>query len=120
MHELAVTQSMLDIALRHGADAHAEHITDLHVVIGQLSSMIDESVQFYWDIISQNTPAEGAKLHFHRIAAEMLCLTCNQRYSMQPEQLLCPVCGSTQVKVVAGEEFYLESIQIESAQEVMT
>ena len=114
MHELAVTQSLLEIALRHADAAHATRITDLYIVVGQLSSMIDDSVQFYWDIISQNTAAEGAKLHFQRIAAEMLCLKCNHRFPLETDGFACPHCGGTQVKVTAGEEFYLESIEVEA------
>jgi len=79
MHELAITQSILEIAVRHAEAAHARQITELHIVIGALSSMIDDSVQFYWDIVSQNTVAEGANLNFHRIPAEMLCSNCSQK-----------------------------------------
>jgi hydrogenase nickel incorporation protein HypA/HybF len=116
MHELAVTQNILEIALRH-AEA-GQHITDLYIVIGDLSSMIDDSVQFYWDIISQNTPAQGAALHFRRIPAEMLCSNCNQRYALEGDQFACPACGGTHATLVAGEEFYLDSIEVQSTAEV--
>lgn len=112
MHELAITSSILDIALRHAGEA--SRITDVHLVIGELSSMIDDSVQFYWDIISQNTIAEGARLHFRRIAAELACDHCGRHYSLREQpDLACPDCGSTRIRVVCGEEFYLDSIEIE-------
>ncbi len=59
MHELAVTESILEIALRHSGEAGAQRITDLHLVIGELSTIIDESVQFYWDFVSEGTPADA-------------------------------------------------------------
>ncbi len=120
MHELAITQSILEIAVRHAEAAHARQITELHIVIGALSSMIDDSVQFYWDIVSQNTVAEGANLNFHRIPAEMLCSNCSHRYALKPDQFACPVCGSTESVLVAGEEFYLESIEVQPSEEVTT
>ncbi|MCB9457970.1 MAG: hydrogenase maturation nickel metallochaperone HypA, partial [Anaerolineaceae bacterium] len=55
MHELSVTQSILEIALRYGNQNGAKHITHLYLVIGDLSSIVDDSVQFYWDIISRGT-----------------------------------------------------------------
>ena len=67
MHELSVTESLLKIALEHAANANAKRITDLHIVIGELASMVDDSIQFYWDIIAKDTIAEKAKLHFHRV-----------------------------------------------------
>lgn len=114
MHELTVTESILEIALRHAASAQARRITNLYLVIGQLSTIIDDSVQFYWDIISKGTLADGARLHFQRIAVEMACQKCDHRYSPQVEDLACPNCGSILVKPIAGEEFYLEAIDVET------
>lgn len=113
MHELSVTESILEIANRHAVQAGASHITGLHLVIGQLSSIIDDSVQFYWDIISRGTIAEGARLEFRRIPIEILCLDCNNRYAPDGLELACPACGGPRVKVVAGEEFFLEAIDVE-------
>ncbi len=113
MHELSVTQSILKIALEHAEQAGAPRVTDLYVVVGQLASIVDDSVQFYWDLISKDTPAEGAQLHFRRISTELLCLNCEQHYTPTREDLACPRCGSIRVKVVAGEEFYLEAIDVE-------
>lgn len=117
MHELAVTQSLLEIALRHAAQAGAHRITDLHLVIGQFSSIIDDSVQFYWDFVAQDTPAQGAQLHFRRIPAEMVCLACGERFSPGQNEFLCPICRSNQLKVTAGEEFYLEAIEVEGPEQ---
>jgi hydrogenase nickel incorporation protein HypA/HybF len=114
MHELAVTESILEIALRHAQEARASQITDLHLVVGQLSSIVDDSVQFYWDIIAKDTLAESAHLDFRRIPAELLCLDCEQRYHPEQEDFACPKCGSTRLKILTGEEFFLESIDIEN------
>ena len=113
MHELPVTQNILEITLRHATQAQAKRVTDLYLVIGRLSSIVDDSIQFYWDIISKDTLAEGARLHFRRIPVELICLACNNRYAMSDEDFACPSCGSEQIKIVAGEEFYLESIEVE-------
>jgi len=113
MHELSVTESILEIAVRHGQNSGAARITNLYLVIGQLSSIIDDSVQFYWDIVSKDTLAENAKLHFRRIPTQLRCLDCNQEFAPVKEDFACPECGSIRVKVSAGEEFFLEAIDIE-------
>ena len=81
MHELSVTESILEIALRHANNANAKRITNLYLVIGQLASIVDDSVQFYWDIISKDSIAEGAVLHFRRLPATLACQECNFQYS---------------------------------------
>jgi hydrogenase nickel incorporation protein HypA/HybF len=117
MHELPITESILDIAVRHGQQASAVCVTDLYLVIGQLSSIIDDSVQFYWDIISRDTICEGATLHFERIPAQLRCLDCNHTYGFEHELTACPNCNGSRVKVIAGEEFQLQSIEVETKEQ---
>ena len=111
MHELMVTESILEITLRHAREAGAIQVTELYLVIGNLASVVDDSVQFYWDFISEGTIAEGATLHFQRIPAELLCQACGHTYSPE-EDLTCPACQSSNVRIVAGQEFYLETIEV--------
>ncbi len=111
MHELMVTESILEITLRHAEKAGAGRVADLYLVIGDLSSIIDDSVQFYWDFISEGTIAQGAKLHFRRIPTEFACQRCETRFDMA-EIFTCPACQSSQLQIVAGQEFYLEAIEI--------
>lgn len=113
MHELSVTQSLLDIALRHAEKAEAKRVTDLNIVIGDLSSMVDDSIQFYWDVIAAGTIAEQARLHFRRVPAELQCNTCFQTYRPTDKELVCPNCQGVGARIIKGEEFFLESIDVE-------
>jgi hydrogenase nickel incorporation protein HypA/HybF len=113
MHELAVTESILNIAVKHAQQAQAARVTDLYLVIGRLASIVDDSIQFYWDIISSETVCQGAKLHFKRVPAELLCLSCQQPYTLDDDLCPCPNCGSSQVKVTSGDQFWLDSIEIQ-------
>ena len=113
MHELQVTQNILDIAIKHGKNSNASRILQLNIVIGQLSSFIDDSIQFYWDLISKDTMAEGATLNIMRIPAEFSCLDCGNHYNISPDGFECPDCGSSHVEILTGKEFYLDSLDIE-------
>ncbi|MFW5714291.1 MAG: hydrogenase maturation nickel metallochaperone HypA [Brevefilum sp.] len=113
MHELSVTESVLEIACRHAKKEEATNVTDIYLEIGRLSSIIDDSVQFYWDIISEGTICEGATLHFKRVPARLICQECHQEYTMDKELQPCPNCGSARIKVLSGNEFNLDSIEIE-------
>lgn len=113
MHELSVTESLLKIALAHAEKANAQRVTDLNIVIGDLASMVDDSIQFYWEIIAKGTIAEQARLNFRRVPAELQCMTCLEKYHPTDRELACPKCNGVNTKIIAGEEFALESIDVE-------
>ena len=115
MHELKVTENILAIALRHAAQADASQITELSLVVGELASIVDESVQFYWDFISQETIASGATLHFRHVPAQMQCQLCCQVYS-PGTWLTCPTCGGSNISIIDGEQFFLEAIEVASSE----
>jgi hydrogenase nickel incorporation protein HypA/HybF len=113
MHELSVTESILNIALDHAKKNHATKVSDVYLVIGQLSSIVDDSVQFYWDFLTENTLCAGSKLHFSRIDAKFLCKTCSKVFPLENRLSPCPECGGFDLEIKSGEEFYLDSIEIE-------
>lgn len=113
MHELPVTQNILELALTYGANAGATKITRLYITIGDLASIVDDSVQFYWELIAKDTIAEKAELEFHRIKTELRCKNCSQTYKPVSGISTCPNCQSSQIEILSGKEFYLEAIDIE-------
>jgi len=110
MHELSVTQNILDIVIKN---AGARNIKQINLVIGQFSSIVDDSVQFYWDIISKDTVAQGSMLHFERIPGEMTCGHCGHIFHPTGESFDCPACSSSTVKISKGDEFRVDSIDVE-------
>ncbi|GAB4419864.1 MAG: hydrogenase maturation nickel metallochaperone HypA [Anaerolineales bacterium] len=113
MHELPITQSILEIALKHAEKAEAKKITNIYIVMGELSKVVDESVQFYWDMIAEDTIAKDAKLHFRIVPAEFQCMACFEKYHPASDEFSCPKCESVGVKILKGEEFSLEAIDVE-------
>jgi len=113
MHELAVTQSILDISLRHAQKVDAKRIVTINLVVGKYSSIVDDSVQFYWDMIAEGTIAQGAALHFERVPAEMTCQECGHVFEPTDETFACPKCLSPKVRLSKGDELRVESIDVE-------
>jgi hydrogenase nickel incorporation protein HypA/HybF len=114
MHELSVTQSILDIALRHANQAGAQRILAINLVIGDLTGFVDDSIQFYFDFLSKDSLAQGARLSFERIAARARCYACQAEYTPPDSRLwTCPACGALGGEVVAGKEFSVASLEIE-------
>jgi len=115
MHELGVTQRLLDLAIEHVADADGARVTDLHIAIGDLSTFCEDAVAFCWEHLARGTACDGAQLHFRRIAAELTCQDCGHAHPLQGELQPCPRCGSNRLRVTAGDDLLLESLELETA-----
>jgi hydrogenase nickel incorporation protein HypA/HybF len=114
MHELAVTQSILQVVLAAAARADARAVTGIDLVIGDLSSVVDDSVQFYFDVLSQDTLAAGATLHFQREPAIAACADCGAQTPVRPPiEPVCPACQGIHIQVTGGRAFRVASIEIE-------
>jgi len=113
MRELQVTKFILDKVLLKARESNAKHIKHLHLLLGEISELNQNSIQENWEELSKGTPAESAQLHFRRITAEVQCMSCFQKYHPRSGKILCPYCGSVGAKILSGEEFYLESIELD-------
>jgi hydrogenase nickel incorporation protein HypA/HybF len=114
MHELSVTQSILDIALRHAEQAGARRLLSINLTIGELTGFVDDSIQFYFDFLSKDTIAQGGRLNIERIAPRARCHECGAEY-VPPDSRLwtCPQCDALGGEIVSGREFSVTSIEIE-------
>lgn len=113
MHEMAVTANILQIAQEEAQRAGAARITRISLVIGELSSILDDSVQLYFDMLSEGTLAAGAQLAFTRIPATLQCQTCGNTFAKVGSRFTCPGCGGPGRLTGDAKEFYLESMEVE-------
>jgi hydrogenase nickel incorporation protein HypA/HybF len=114
MHELSVTEGLIKIVDEEAKSRNIKQVSGINLVIGDLTSIIDDSVQFYFNILSKGTAAAGAVLSFKRIAAEFSCRTCGNIFEQQSCGYKCPKCGGKGIIVNKGQEFYIESIEVET------
>jgi hydrogenase nickel incorporation protein HypA/HybF len=110
MHELSLTQNLLEIALQNAGE---KRIVRVNLLMGELSDEREESIQFYWDDISKGTLAEKAELHFQRVPAEMKCLDCEAVFQPSEPVVVCPICESRRLKLISGDDVRIESIDVE-------
>ena len=113
MHELSITKGILDLAIAKAREANSDRIVQIDLVIGDASSIIDDSVQFCFDFVSRDTIAQGARLNFHRVPVEMKCRRCGSLFGPEAVSWACPKCSEWDVEMVRGTEFYMESIEVD-------
>ena len=106
MHELAITQTMLDIVLEKAEESGARRVGAINLVIGELSGFVEESVRFYFDFLAKGTIAEGAALKFTTVSPQARCRNCGKPFELvmkiseysPRKKYKCKKCGSTRVK----------------------
>jgi len=113
MHELAVTQSVIDIVVKHAKEAGAKKIEQVNLVLGDMSGLVDDSIQFYFDFLTKDTPAAGAKLNFKRVPMTARCRACGEEFKPDSLAWQCPKCDKWDVEIIAGKEFLIESIEVD-------
>ncbi len=122
MHEMPVTQAMLNMALEH---ADGQRITDIYLRVGMISAIVPGSVEVFFDYLSQGTLAEGATLHFERVPIEMTCLDCGRQADLSqwadelPQTIMMEAlhrgctCGSKRLRVTGGVGFEMTSLNVQ-------
>src|SRR5689334_16233349 len=113
MREFQATQSILAKVLLKAGESNAKRIKTVQLAIGEIAELDQRSIQQYWEEISKGTRAEQARLHFRLINAKVQCMACFMEYHPMDGQIHCPYCGSYGAKILAGEEFYVESIELD-------
>jgi hydrogenase nickel incorporation protein HypA/HybF len=113
MHEMSVIQEILDIAINKARESQAEKITQINLVIGEISSLVDDCLQFYFDFMAKGTIAQESRLSFQRIPLRVKCRLCGETFTPSAEPWTCPACQKWDAEITAGNEFYIDSIEIE-------
>lgn len=115
MHELPIVGEVVKIALRHAEKHNATKIVRIHLVIGDLTDLVHEWVQRYFDFAAKETIASDAQLVIERVPITVLCTVCNKAFIVEKKKanFKCPDCGETGTTLLRGREFRVESIEIE-------
>jgi hydrogenase nickel incorporation protein HypA/HybF len=113
MHEYSITESILSLALEKAGAAEASRITRINLVVGDLSGVVSECIQFYFDFLSEGTIASGAVLSCVTKSTELRCRKCGKVFSPADQDWSCPDCHEAGVEIMSGRECYMESIEVE-------
>ncbi|GAA3745705.1 hydrogenase maturation nickel metallochaperone HypA [Streptomyces tremellae] len=108
MHELALTQGVVDAVCEAAEGRHVEAVT---VRVGVLTAVVPDAMRFCFDLVTAGTVAEGARLEIDQPAGAARCRACAADFPLDGPVLLCP-CGSADVQVVSGRELQIVSMRV--------
>jgi hydrogenase nickel incorporation protein HypA/HybF len=108
VHELSITQSVVDAVAEHAAGAR---VVAVRMSVGQLSGVMPDAMRFCFELITEGTQLQGARLDIDQPSGVAHCESCDRDFQLADLVLLCP-CGSADVAVLAGKELRITSVEV--------
>ena len=112
MHELPITEQIVELCSRR-AEQLRGRVKRVRLVIGLDSGFVGESVQMYFDVLSEGTLCEGALLDVEGVKPQLRCRECGGHFERRPFSFVCPKCGGEGEPTDIGKEFYIKDIELE-------
>ena len=113
MHELAITESILRIAQDQAEKYNARKVLNIKIKMGEFSGVVPALIQDYFNMTSKGTIVENAELIIEHVPVTIKCLDCNKTFKIDKAKVKCPECGSINIKMITGREFYVDSMEVE-------
>ena len=114
MHELSIAAAVVDVVERHAA---GRRVSGVELQVGHLRQVVPGSLLFAFELLTQNTPLQGAQLHINHVAPRVRCTRCGAASQRSQLPLDCARCGSLEVELTAGEELLVEALELEEEPE---
>jgi hydrogenase nickel incorporation protein HypA/HybF len=108
MHELAITESVVDMVVGRTA---GRRIAGVHLQVGRLSGVVPDAMRFCYEIATAGTSLEGSTLEIDETPGRASCRSCGMDFETDDLLLLCP-CGSADVRIVSGSELLVTSVEL--------
>ena len=113
MHELSLSSAIVNTVAKH---AHGRRVTVVNLRVGRLRQVIPDTLEFYFQFVARDSVCEGAQLMQQVIPARLRCRTCDHEWAIEIPAFRCPACTGSDVEVASGDEFEVESIEVEEAE----
>ena len=113
VHELSLSSAIVNTAAKH---ADGRRVTLVSLRVGRLRQVIPDTLEFYFEFVARDTVCEGARLEQEVIEARLHCGGCGAEWTIEIPAFRCPTCGGGEVAIAQGDEFEVESIEVEEAE----
>ena len=124
MHEVSVISNMVDAILRELDNYKVQRVEEVNIVIGDLTSLGPEQLEFAYEIVTKDTILEGSKLIIEREEVSVKCNECGYEgpaenfesdfFDHSIPVIACPKCGGG-VDIVAGQACRVRDLNIVEA-----
>jgi hydrogenase nickel incorporation protein HypA/HybF len=113
MHEFSMMEKILRVILLESKRHSAKGILEINLEVGELTFLNPDQLRFAFEVLSEGTVAERAKLNIEKVGARIKCPHCGyagpisyegpeDHLGYMPAFLECSICGSQELEVTSG------------------
>jgi hydrogenase nickel incorporation protein HypA/HybF len=112
MHELSLANNIIDQVSEVASTNKVKKVISVRVLIGPLSGVGPESLEFCFSEACKETIIDGAFLVIDKSPLLINCLHCKKESEVTPHDLHCPHCQHHNVEVLSGKEFRIIDMEV--------
>jgi len=114
MHELSIAASIVEVVTESASAYPGARVTVVRLRVGALASIVEDSLQFCWELATEGSPLAGATLAINMLPVIVHCGACGAVSDIEGVQSFrCPRCGELAAHLRQGRELEIESIELE-------
>lgn len=110
MHEMSLCEAIASSVSKLAEDAT---VTTVSIRVGHFRQVVPDALEFCWEMLTEGSNLGGSKLLIEQVPAVIECEECGAETTLDMPILMCGQCETTKVKLISGEEFRIESFDIE-------
>ena len=125
MHEVSVVSDIVSAILKELERYSVERVEEVTLVIGDMTNLGEEQMEFAYEIVTKDTELEGSKLVIEHERIRVTCNECGYEGEVKMLEsdygehtipiLSCPKCNG-KVKVIAGQTCMVKNLKIVEAE----
>lgn len=113
MHEVSICESIVDIIKEEASKQGASRVKSVRLLIGEMAGVVDDSLQFAFEVVTKGTVAEGSSLVIEHSPLTAKCKSCGKEFHIIGYAFSCAHCDGPEIEVVSGRELQIEEIDLE-------
>lgn len=120
MHEMALCTEVVNVVETTAQEAGAIKVNNISMVIGEMRDIIIDLFDGFFHYLTKDTIAEDASVIFTTMPATLRCHECGCVFPVDlhaTDVVSCPTCDCHDYELATGNEFFIESIDITTADE---
>jgi len=111
MHELSLAREMVRIVEQMAEQEHFSKVERIHLALGALSCVSDESLRFAFDAV--RTPLVGeAELAIEKVPASAQCSSCGRIAPIWQRLQRCEGCGGEMLALTGGDAMRITDLEV--------